>query len=78
MCRIRIQLFKDAGFTLIPGKENSAAKVLIRKFAPKESGTETNVSGDEAKSDVHTVQLEKSRSKAWNANMIWGLASGQA
>jgi hypothetical protein len=29
--RIRLKLFTDAGFTLIPGKGNSGSKVLIRK-----------------------------------------------
>jgi hypothetical protein len=31
MDRIRLKLFTDAGFTLIPGKGNSGSKVLIRK-----------------------------------------------
>jgi len=31
MNRIRLKLFTDAGFTLIPGKGNSGSKVLIRK-----------------------------------------------
>jgi hypothetical protein len=31
MYRIRLKLFTDAGFTLIPGKGNSGSKVLIRK-----------------------------------------------
>ena len=83
LCSIRLKLFTDAGFTLIPGKDNSTSKVLVRKYPPTLAPlmvsrtirlTRWNV-GNDAKSDLHTVSLDKSRSKAYNANVIWGLAS---
>jgi hypothetical protein len=30
--------------------------------------------GNESKSDIHPVMIEKSRSKAYYANLVWGLA----
>lgn len=78
--RIRLKLFTEAGFTLIPGKDNSTSKVLIREsgsFEPSVTGYTADAwpIGNDAKSDLHTVSLDKSRSKAYNANVIWGLAS---
>ncbi|EIW73247.1 hypothetical protein TREMEDRAFT_25795 [Tremella mesenterica DSM 1558] len=58
---IRLKLFSDAGFSLLPSKENGgASKVLIR---------------NDVKSDVHSVSIDKNRSRVFNANMIWSLAS---
>jgi hypothetical protein len=88
MDRIRLKLFTDAGFTLIPGQGNSASKVLIRKSLTYSlplrlyrmiivfytwDATLTLI-GDEAKSDIHTLSLDNARSKTHNANFIWGLA----
>lgn len=58
---IRLKLLSEAGFSLLPPKEdNASAKVLIR---------------NDVKEDIHTVTIDRSRSKAYYANMIWGLAS---
>ncbi|KAK4686487.1 hypothetical protein P7C73_g3639, partial [Tremellales sp. Uapishka_1] len=58
---IRLKLFADAGFSLIPPKDaQSVPKVLIR---------------NDAKNDVHTVPIENARSKVHYANLIWSLAS---
>ncbi|WVQ82578.1 hypothetical protein IAT38_004708 [Cryptococcus sp. DSM 104549] len=58
---IRLKLFSEAGFSLVPPKDDSApAKILIR---------------NDAKEDVHSVVVDNSRSKVYTANLIWSLAS---
>ncbi|WWD22760.1 hypothetical protein CI109_107253 [Kwoniella shandongensis] len=58
---IRLKLFSEAGFSLVPPKdESSTAKILIR---------------NDTKEDVHAVPIDNSRSKVYTANLIWSLAS---
>ncbi|KAK8844688.1 hypothetical protein IAR55_006537 [Kwoniella newhampshirensis] len=58
---IRLRLFSEAGFSLVPSKdESNTAKILIR---------------NDAKQDVHAVPIDNSRSKVYTANLIWSLAS---
>ncbi|WRT63336.1 uncharacterized protein IL334_000241 [Kwoniella shivajii] len=58
---IRLKLLSEAGFSLVPPKDNAGStKVLIR---------------NDAKDDVHSVPIDNSRSKAYTANLIWSLAS---
>ncbi|WVQ94270.1 hypothetical protein IAU59_001349 [Kwoniella sp. CBS 9459] len=60
---IRLKLLSEAGFSLVPSKDSShASKVMIR---------------NDAKEDVHSVPIDKSRSKVYSANLIWSLASDQ-
>ncbi|WVF66651.1 hypothetical protein IAT40_001392 [Kwoniella sp. CBS 6097] len=58
---IRLKLLSEAGFSLVPSKDGSHSnKIMIR---------------NDAKEDVHSVPIDKSRSKVYNANLIWSLAS---
>ncbi|WVQ72350.1 hypothetical protein IAR50_001901 [Cryptococcus sp. DSM 104548] len=58
---IRLKLFSEAGFSLVPPREGSpSSKILIR---------------NDAKDDVHSVIVDNSRSKVYTANLIWNLAS---
>ncbi|ODO00253.1 hypothetical protein I350_06882 [Cryptococcus amylolentus CBS 6273] len=58
---IRLKLFSEAGFSLVPPREGSStSKILIR---------------NDAKDDVHSVVVDNSRSKVYTANLIWNLAS---
>ncbi|KAI9634310.1 uncharacterized protein MKK02DRAFT_38986 [Dioszegia hungarica] len=57
---LRLKLLNDIGFRLLPRTDNAPVKVLIR---------------NDAKEDVHTTTLDKTRSKAQWANLVWNLAS---
>lgn len=85
---IRLKLLNEMGFTLSSTPENNATvKLLIRKsqrttqppgqrgFRPHHKETQLRHPGNEAKADVHPVTIERSRSKAYYANLVWGLAS---
>jgi hypothetical protein len=87
--RIRLKLLSEAGFSLLPSGDTSlTSKVLIRKSSlltvddlhlHGQNGVlllnENCLLGNDAKSDVHTVPIDKSRSKVYNANLMWGLVS---
>ena len=87
---IRLRLLSGAGLSLIPSSDPSVPnKILIRMYNlllftppkrcwgyPERCGPpDILLLGNDAKSDVHTVPIDASRSKVYNANLIWGLAS---
>jgi hypothetical protein len=63
-------MFADAGFSL--ARTGETDKIIIRELP---SVGRTDRQGNDVKSDVHSVTIDPNRSKAYTANLIWGLAS---
>ena len=71
--RLRLKLLADAGFTLIPAQDGKAgSKILIRESAHPVIPL---ISGNDIKEDVHTVLIDKNKSRVHQANLLWSLAS---
>jgi hypothetical protein len=72
---LRLKLLADAGFTFVPPKDDkTGAKVLIRAWSVSTIQT-LLTPGNDIKEDVHTVSVDKNKSRVHQANLMWSLAS---
>ncbi|KAK1921330.1 hypothetical protein DB88DRAFT_98009 [Papiliotrema laurentii] len=72
---LRLKLLADAGFTFVPPKDDkTGAKVLIRAWSVPTIQT-LLTPGNDVKEDVHTVSVDKNKSRVHQANLMWSLAS---